>query len=1116
MSKKNTFTKVRTQQTSLGCSYPPNQTFMTFRLPMPILLKRLSLLAVLVAFLFSNFIFAQTVVIGDGSSTTGSGVISSHPTGNYNRSISIHRIKKNALTASGLTQGASITEWGYKKANTSAIISPGSWRLKVWLKNVNSQGDHQYLIDVRNGSTLVHEAIITADNFPVEPTYWMWQLDSPYTYNGYDLVCIVEWEALTDQYNNLTFSPGWQTAAPGSLVTGFSHAFYNGGGLNSYSYVDFSTGYVTRISYQNGPLSDAAPLNEGTISASVSNANAGASFSILGTGFSSGTNLRYQWQKSPAGVNQWEDLGTPALAPSLPVVTQASPTDYRVVTSSVTSAQMAISNVLSIGQNENVNFTCPNFKAGMMRATVALQHAKNLSGEWVKPDANGDGEIQITEALDLSVLDFSITWVPVTSLGGLENFTNLKTFGSGYGFILPDVNFPQLPLLEDLVLHSSSIQNIALPQMDNLINLGLAGNSLSNIDLSGVPNVRRLLLSNNQFQTFSAPETDQIVFLFIDNNQLTSLQLQNAPNLEYVYCQNNLLTSLDVYLEPAFFDLDCSFNQLTSLNFHSGGIYRLRCTDNQLQELDLSGGALQYLYAGNNDLHALNIRNGFQEQSLEFANNPNLTYICTDIKELSQTEDAAINNGYTNININDYCSFEHTGAERILSGSARFNSGNGDCADSPMVYPGLRLLWADVYDSANPDYMGDFYTDSQGNFDVQLPYITDYSVLEPMLENPEYFTVSPTQFTFNFQQQPSPIQGNFCITPNGQHHDVEVLMYSLSEPRPGFDVTYRVLLKNRGTEISSGQLTLAYPGPFMDLLSAQPAASAGDNGQITWNYENLNPFENRSYLVTFNMNTPSDSPPLNANSRLDYTLTATPSQTDVQSGNNQYRLFQDVVNSWDPNDKTCLEGTIVSPENIGGYVHYLIRFENTGTASAINVVIKDVIDMEKFDVNSLIPLEGSHAFTTRRRGNIIEFIFENIHLPFEDATNDGFVLFKIKLRNDLVIDDSFSNQAGIYFDYNYPIITNDATSIIQVLSVDQPDTAISLDVFPNPTQQKVQIKAGQKLKSAALFDAQGRLLHTVIINATSAEMDLAGHPTGMYLLKISSEKGMETRKILKK
>src|SRR5690606_35290187 len=154
--------------------------------------------------------------------------------------------------------------------------------------------------------------------------------------------------------------------------------------------------------------------------------------------------------------------------------------------------------------------------------------------------------------------------------------------------------------------------------------------------------------------------------------------------------------------------------------------------------------------------------------------------------------------------------------------------------------------------------------------------------------------------------------------------------------------------------------------------------------------------------------------------------------TDETPQDNTAALNQTVVNSFDPNDKTCLEGNVVTPDIIGQFVHYVIRFENTGTFAAENIVVKDIIDTAKFDVNTLVPLSGSHSFVTRITNiNQLEFIFENINLPFDDTNNDGYVAFKIKTKPTLQVGDAFSNTASIYFDYNFPIVTNTATTTIQ-------------------------------------------------------------------------------------
>ena len=90
---------------------------------------------------------------------------------------------------------------------------------------------------------------------------------------------------------------------------------------------------------------------------------------------------------------------------------------------------------------------------------------------------------------------------------------------------------------------------------------------------------------------------------------------------------------------------------------------------------------------------------------------------------------------------------------------------------------------------------------------------------------------------------------------------------------------------------------------------------------------------------------------------------------------------------------------------VGKEVHYLIRFENTGTANAENIVVKDMIDTTKFDINSLIPIDGSHPFVTKiSNTNKVEFIFENINLPFGDANNAfiSIITFQLLLIQQLL------------------------------------------------------------------------------------------------------------------
>jgi hypothetical protein len=203
---------------------------------------------------------------------------------------------------------------------------------------------------------------------------------------------------------------------------------------------------------------------------------------------------------------------------------------------------------------------------------------------------------------------------------------------------------------------------------------------------------------------------------------------------------------------------------------------------------------------------------------------------------------------------------------------------------------------------------------------------------------------------------------------------------------------------------------------------------------------------------------------------------------------------------------------------IGEYVHYLIRFENTGNYAAQNIVVKDLIDLSKFDISTLVPTKASHDFVIKlSQGNKVEFIFENINLPFDDATNDGFIAFKIKTLPTLVTGDSFTNEANIYFDYNFPILTNKATSTFKTLGTQDFEFSDYFSVYPNPVNDILNInkKGSIEVQSIAVLDILGQLVIAVPNAQTISKVDVSKLVTGMYFLKMNTDKGTSNMKFIK-
>lgn len=198
------------------------------------------------------------------------------------------------------------------------------------------------------------------------------------------------------------------------------------------------------------------------------------------------------------------------------------------------------------------------------------------------------------------------------------------------------------------------------------------------------------------------------------------------------------------------------------------------------------------------------------------------------------------------------------------------------------------------------------------------------------------------------------------------------------------------------------------------------------------------------------------------------------------------------------------------------YAHYLIRFENNGTANAQNVVVKDVIDTVKFDISSLVVMDASHNLVTNITSpNIVEFIFENIQLPFTDATNDGYVMFKIKTVASLALGDTFSNTANIYFDYNAPINTNTYTTTIQhaLSTAENIPNSDGIVFYPNPVRDMLHFQTNLVVTKTEVYDAAGRKLGSFSVRNNAVDLSIL--KSGIYMIKVFTKDNVKVSKLIK-
>jgi hypothetical protein len=661
---------------------------------------------------------------------------------------------------------------------------------------------------------------------------------------------------------------------------------------------------------------------------------------------------------------------------------------------------------------------------------------------------------------------------------------------------------------------NTGITNLSLNNLTHLIDLTCNYNPLSIVELVGMNSLETIDFRDNSIVSVNFNQVPLIRTILCDNNNFTEVHLNNLLNLEQVYFGFNDITSFTITNCPQLFLLWCNNNQISELEVNSlTALNSLYCQYNLLTSIDVTQltSLNEFFFSGNNLLTQIFMKNGRNQVIDSSIGLSNLNFVCADDSEMSSIETIFNSNSYTNCNINSYCSFVPGGEHFVIQGNSKIDNDSNGCDGFDNTLSNLQFQ---ITDGTNN---GNFITNNTGSYSIQVQEGTHN--ITPTIENPEYFNISPSGFQVSFPTQISPINQIFCIEPNGVHHDLEVTIIPLSPARPGFDATYNIVYKNKGNLIQSGSLTLSFEDAKMDLVSSTPVFATQGIGLLSWDYSSLQPLETREIELKFNINSPIQTPAVNIGDQLNFTAIINPMSGDEYLLDNTNSLKQIVVGSFDPNDKTCVEGNTVGQEMIGQYVHYVIRFENTGTFAAENIVVKDMIDLTKFDLGSLIPISSSHSFVTRIANNgKVEFIFENIQLPFEDASNDGYIAFKIKIKPSLVVGDTFTNNASIYFDYNFPIITNIASTTIQVLGNQDFEFSNYFNLFPNPASDvlNIQTKNTIELNALSVYNTLGQLVLVISEVSQIDAIDVSNLRTGSYFIKLMTDKGITGSKFFKK
>ncbi len=356
---------------------------------------------------------------------------------------------------------------------------------------------------------------------------------------------------------------------------------------------------------------------------------------------------------------------------------------------------------------------------------------------------------------------------------------------------------------------------------------------------------------------------------------------------------------------------------------------------------------------------------------------------------------------------------------------------------------------------------------------------------------------------------------DFALQPLVNRQDLTLVFTPIGRARPGFPVRYRLTARNVGTvSIAGANLRLDHDALLTFVSSVGGGTATHTGSTATWALGTLAPGETRQVDAAFTL---AVSAPLGH--ALTATATLDPITGDLTPADNTETSVMTVTAAYDPNDISVNYATLTLPQvqQAAKSLDYTVRFQNVGTDTAFTVVLRDTLPVSQLNLGTLRMLSASHNYTWRLgAGGVLTVTFPNILLP--DSTTNlqqsmGFVRFHVVPYTTLALGDLIPNAAGIYFDFNAPVVTNTAlTTVANPIGL-AADNAATLagGAWPNPATGTLHVAVDLPTSgplTLSLTDALGRVALTRSAPASAGPhretLDVGALASGLYLLRATA------------
>ena len=549
--------------------------------------------------------------------------------------------------------------------------------------------------------------------------------------------------------------------------------------------------------------------------------------------------------------------------------------------------------------------------------------------------------------------------------------------------------------------------------------------------ITNLPNSLQYIDCSNNSLVYLPPMSTAATKILCSGNLLHALPA--LPNtLKYLDCSNNYFLTTMPTLSNVLDTLDCSINNLTRLPSLPNSLKYLDCSKNAMTYLPELPDGLSYLHCWNNDFYCLpklpSALSEFWVSTLHIACMPN-TVNCA-VTEVHDT----YGTGYYNAVLNpapplcnpasnaNQCKFKP-----VMEGTVYYDINSNGIKDANEYYSKNVKVQL-----SNGAYT---FTDNSGHYELTADSLGDYTI---KIIAPQYYAAMPDTFHYTFTQYNASVTELVALQPKQNIDSLNIKITPWQNcARPAGNLDYIINYENVGTTNLSPVVTFNYDSSLLTYVKSSNYFVTNSGNKLTLNINSFAVGQTGGFTASFVVkSTDTLGSKINAN-----TAIVDGSSTAVDT------VVSTVKSSFDPNDKQATPVLTPLQVALGKDINYTIRFQNTGTDTAFNIVLTDTLS-NQLQHNTLQLVSSSNNCKATVKGNVAVFEFLNINLPdsnINSLKSHGFVNFKIKPINSLINGDVVPNFAAAYFDYNTPVNTNTAYTQINASGIVTPVKLISYD-----------------------------------------------------------------------